>query len=237
VRRSFLRLLASNPWTTALGSAREAARSCQDSCYVLDKRRSIAYNSRQLSAGPTALPPTALPPTALPPKANAFLETIITLLLPYFATGTADMQAVRAEIIETLASYATRSRAEMLYAAQIIALGMTTLDVLAEAKTADMSQSMRIRSRGCANGLNRAAIRTEKALDQRLAGEPPPTPEPGALEMPRNQPARAPTNHRIHTQALPATAVPLQPNSQLWAGAMMDTLRQMGLPAQPAPHG
>jgi hypothetical protein len=42
----------------------------------------------------------------------------------------------------------------MLQAAQMIALGMTMLDLLSEARTAEMSQSMRIRYRGCANGLS-----------------------------------------------------------------------------------
>src|SRR3984957_13869494 len=112
----------------------------------------------------------------------AFLETIIACLMPYFA-GEATTQEARSEIIDTLASYATRTRAEMLQAAQIIALGMTTLDVLAEAKTAEMSQSMRIRYRGCANGLNRSTLNTEKALDRRLdcelpAATPEPVPEP-----------------------------------------------------------
>jgi hypothetical protein len=70
----------------------------------------------------------------------------------------------------------------MLQAAHIIALGMTTLDVLAEAKTAEMSPSMRLRHRSCANSLNRATLQTEKALDLRLGDEvlpaSDPTPEP-----------------------------------------------------------
>jgi hypothetical protein len=49
---------------------------------------------------------------------------------------------------------------------------MTTLDVLAEAKTAG-SQSMRLRYRSCANSLNRSTLQTEKALDQRLGDEIP----------------------------------------------------------------
>src|SRR5271154_7637555 len=82
-----------------------------------------------------------------------------------------DKHEARSEIIDTLASYETRTRAEMLQAAHIIAFGMTTLDVLAEAKTAEMSQSMRLRYRGCANSLNRSTLQTEKALDQRLGDE------------------------------------------------------------------
>ena len=114
---------------------------------------------------------------SLPP--NHFLESIIAFLMPYFSIHTQDIRGARSEIIDTIASYATRTRAEMLQAAQIIALGMTTLDVLAEAKTAEMSQSMRIRYRGCANGLNRSTLNTEKALDRRLDCDlPPPEPVP-----------------------------------------------------------
>jgi hypothetical protein len=96
--------------------------------------------------------------------------------LPYFTIATADISHARIEIIDTLGSYAIRTRAEMLQAAQIIALGMTTLEVLAEARTAEMSPSMRIRCRGCANGLNRSTLQTEKALDLRLADEVLPDP-------------------------------------------------------------
>ena len=63
----------------------------------------------------------------------------------------------------------------MLMAAHIIALGMTTLDVLAEAKTAEMS-SHAPPLRGCANSLNRSTLQTEKALDQRLGDEIPAAP-------------------------------------------------------------
>src|ERR1700687_1716662 len=104
-------------------------------------------------------------------RSSSFLETIIAFLLPYFTDAAMDKHEARSEIIDTLASYETRTRAEMLQAAHIIAFGMTTLDVLAEAKTAEMSQSMRLRYRGCANSLNRSTLQTEKALDQRLRGE------------------------------------------------------------------
>ena len=111
---------------------------------------------------------------ARPP--NSFLETIITFLLPYFSAASMDKHEARSEILDTLAAYETRTRAEMLQAAHVIALGMTTLDVLAEAKTTEMSPSMRLRYRGCANSLNRSTLQTEKALDERLARELPAAP-------------------------------------------------------------
>jgi hypothetical protein len=121
---------------------------------------------------------------AAAPKQSACLDTVIGFLLPYFAAAAADLRSARADVVETLVSYGTRTRAEFLQAAQIIALSMTTLEVLHEARTMEMSQSMRIRHRGNANSLNRAAVRTQKALDHNLTREvaepprPPAEPEP-----------------------------------------------------------
>src|ERR1700754_1302190 len=114
---------------------------------------------------------------------NSFLETIIAFLMPYFTAASRDKNEARSEIIDTLAAYDTRTRAEMLQAAHIIAFGLTTLDVLAEAKTAEMSQSMRLRYRSCANGLSRSTLQTEKALDQRL-GDEIPTAAPAEMAEP-----------------------------------------------------
>ena len=168
-------------------------------------------------------------PAAVPLKPSAFLETVIAFLLPHFSAAAADIDDARSEIIDTLASYATRTRAELLQAAQIIALGMTTLDVLAEAKTADMSMSMRIRFRGCANGLNRAVLNTEKSLDRHLACDLP--------VAPLNGPADAAT---MSTVVPPLAAVDLhragrstashrpidrqEQNNQFWAGGLMHAL-------------
>jgi hypothetical protein len=164
-------------------------------------------------------------------KPSAFLETIIVFLLPYFTIGTADPIEARTEILETLASYATRTRAEILQAAQIVAFGMTTLDVLAEARTAGMSMSMRIRFRGCANGLNRSTLQTEKALDHRLACDPPrapePTPEP-VSDIPN--PAMPVALNRSYDARPAIGTAPEELNRQLWAGAMMDTVTRMGIP-------
>jgi hypothetical protein len=176
---------------------------------------------------------------AQPP--NAYLETIIAFLMPYFSAAAADIREARSEIIDTLASYATRTRAEMLQAAHIIALGMTTLDVLAEAKTAEMSPSMRLRYRSCANSLNRSTLQTEKALDQRLGDEVLPAPSP-APQPPDEMPEaelnaaiqQALDNHRNNRAH---TATHQDQTTQLWAGAMLDSLQKLGVPVQPVPNG
>ncbi len=200
---------------------------------------------------------------SLPP--NHFLESIIAFLMPYFSIHTQDIRGARSEIIDTIASYATRTRAEMLQAAQIIALGMTTLDVLAEAKTAEMSQSMQIRYRGCANGLNRSALNTEKALDRRLDCDlppaiPDPVPEPvndvpdADMEIAMEQARAAIEAHRNSVQSrraasdAPKTPVttsvktthpttPQEQNQPLWSSAILDALAQIGVPNGATPLG
>ena len=178
------------------------------------------------------------------PHPSAFLESIIAFLLPYVTTAAKNTHDARNEIIETLNSYGTRTRSEMLQAAQIIALGMTTLDVLAEAKTAEMSQSMRLRYRGCANGLNRSTLRTEKSLDERLAYDPPAPaetiPEP-INDVPDADLETAMAHARAAIEAHRRNRVsairPEPKNDQRWAGAMTDTLKQMGMPVGPTPAG
>jgi len=184
-------------------------------------------------------------------RPNSFLDTIIAFLMPYFINASRDKHEARSEIVDTLVAYETRTRAEMLQAAHIIAFGMTTLDVLAEAKTAEMSQSMRLRYRSCANSLNRSTLQTEKALDQRLGDElpaaPAAMPEPiddmrEAEIMAAIQQAKANINAqrpRAHpaTGPHPATNDPRDQtwDPQLWASAMIESLQHPGAPVQPSP--
>ncbi len=183
---------------------------------------------------------------ALPP--NSFLETIIAFLLPYFSAASRDKHEARSEILDTLAAYETRTRAEMLMAAHIIALGMTTLDVLAEAKTAEMSQAMRLRYRGCANSLNRSTLQTEKALDQRLGDEIPAAPaemqepvddmrQPEIMAAIQEYKAKIDSQRPRAAHPAPATHPRMDEarNAQLWASAMMNSLQQAGAPVQPSP--
>ncbi len=181
---------------------------------------------------------------ALPP--NSFLETIIAFLMPYFIGASKDKHEARSEIIDTLAAYETRTRAEMLQAAHIIAFGMTTLDVLAEVKTIEMSQSMRLRYRSCANSLNRTTLRTEKALDQRLGDE---SPAPAEVQDPVDdmrqdeimaaiQQYKADINNR-RPRAHPAAAQHLPTDQisdpELWGRVMLGLLQQPGAPVPPSP--
>jgi hypothetical protein len=132
---------------------------------------------------PVQTPITASAPLSTEPfpfLQTPFLQRLVRFLLPYFLGVCPDLDSARAEILETLASYGARNRAELLNASQIIAYGLSGLDVLREAKSTEMSASLRLRYRGCANTLNRSGQKNEQALNRRLAQDVPTTAEPAA---------------------------------------------------------
>ena len=118
-----------------------------------------------------ALPTSPFP--AIPSTTGAFLERLITFLIPYFLGFGADRAAARSEALETLLSYGARTRAEFICAVQIIVFSFAALDTLAAANMPEMSPSMRLRFRGCANNLNRSSQKTEQTLAKRLAADMP----------------------------------------------------------------
>ena len=249
-----------------------------------------------MSQQPDAAPPSTV--ASGTPLVTGFLESIVRFLMPYFIGTAAGVDAARAEILETLAACGARTRMEMLSAAQIIAFSMSTLDMLAEAKAAELSASLRLRCRGCANGLSRSTRQHEASLDRSLAAEPqatgplmagdplsdppldnlsdqavqiaiqqaqatlaghramtpataatpaatplaatppvatPPVATPlAATPHPASRPAATqphPVAEPSAPLSAPAASRPLTPqerNKQLWAGAMLETLRQMG---------
>ena len=176
--------------------------------------------------------------------------------MPYFIGVTPDAKAARAEALETLASYGARTRGELMNAVQVIILGFSTLETLCEASAGkNMSPSMRLRYRGCANNLNRNGQKTEQTLMKRLAREvPKPTdltvepvndmPEAQVEETLRQTQAKIDTARDRLSGTRPAPSPqprPPQPqqsqaeqNKRLWGSAMMDTLAEMGMPVRPA---
>ena len=116
---------------------------------------------------------------------SAFLDRLILFLLPYFLTVTPDVELARAEIVQTLASYGARTRAEMLSAVQIIAFSFSALDVLAEASMMDTPPVTRLRFHGCANALNRSCQQNERMLARRLACDLPAAAPPGRTRQRR----------------------------------------------------
>ena len=188
----------------------------------------------------------------MPTHAAPFLQGLTTFLIPYFLAIIPDPAAARAQCFETLASYGARTRAEAINAVQIIAFSLTTLDTLAEAKENEMSLSMRLRYRGCANNLNRSAQQNEATLAKRQAADPPqpaePAKEPVAdLSNEETQQALQHVHAQIaaHRSRLATTRPANEPdappsyvddlNMAAWTNAMIEVLTPTGLPAEPPP--
>jgi hypothetical protein len=110
-----------------------------------------------------------------PRPTGLFIERLVRFLLPYFLTVTQDTDLARAEILETLASYGARTRSEMLDAAKVIAFSFAALETLADAQAPEqeMSPSLRLRFRSCANSLSRYSQVSEKTLEKRLSCDRP----------------------------------------------------------------
>jgi hypothetical protein len=144
--------------------------------------------------------------------------------MPYFLGSATTVADARIEILRTLATYAARTRPNFLLAAQVIALGMTTLDALHEARTLEMSEQMRLRYRANANSLNRAMLQTEKSLQANLAVDIAPEPvQPAPAEDP------APDAETAAAVIQHSAADPVAPNPETTAAAVIDALRMMGL--------
>ncbi len=170
---------------------------------------------------------------------SLFFKRLVCYLMPYFSPLTNNLDHAEADIIETLASYGARTRSELLNVVQIIAYGMSGLELLAIAKgDTALSVSQHIRLRGCANNLNRSAHLAEKTLNNRLKCDLPT--KSGILdEAPVNDTATAQTEeilHRIDTRIAAARAA-ANPTKHGKGSAIFDNLfAEMNPPLQPAPR-
>jgi len=192
--------------------------------------------------------PSSQPPA---PHPNPFLERLILFLLPYFLPVCPDQAVARAEIIETLAAYGATSRSEVINAARVIAFSFAALDTLAEAREPELSPSLRLRHRSCANNLNRSCQQNERMLANRLARPAPEAPHPGQeplndvpdpefhAAIQQAEASIASHRNRLAPQSPRLPSRPLPPaekaqNDRLWAAAMINILAEMGMPVQPA---
>jgi len=103
---------------------------------------------------------------------DLLLELIVAFLAPLFISGTTDPGLARLAAIEAFAAYQAQTRAELLSIAQIIAFSLAAMDTLRLAMMPDLSLSMKLRLRGCANGLNRSAQQNVRALDKLRSDSP-----------------------------------------------------------------
>ncbi len=196
-------------------------------------------------------------------RPGPFLNRLVIYLLPYFLAVTADEENAKAEVLETLASYGARTRAELVKAVQIIAFSFSALDVLAEAKMGGsrLPPTLRLRYLGCANALNRHGEHSEKMLEKRLKCDPAGTAKPTAQPAPKpmadliadlpeadaevtmQQTQNVIANYRDRLSAARAAAGPQTapapgPNqTRRSPSAVMQAILEGGIPSRAAPAG
>jgi hypothetical protein len=176
--------------------------------------------------------PETTPPILLQP--GPFRSRLVLFLLPYFLAVTSDYDIASAEVLETLASYGARTRSELINAARIIAFSFSALDMLAEVKATEMSPSMSLRFRGCANNLNRACQQNEASLAKKLACDTPESPTAEPIDDMQEAEFEAALQHaKIQIEAyrngLPQTA-PVPPQRPM-GSAMLNALAKEARPS------
>ncbi len=117
---------------------------------------------------PTAADPDCQNAPSIPIHPSDFLvEFVVGVLAPLFMAGcSGDLSFARLSVIETINAYQARTQAELVMIAQIIGFGMAAMDNLRLSMDPGISLSMKLRLRGGANALNRAAQQNARALEK-----------------------------------------------------------------------
>jgi hypothetical protein len=187
-------------------------------------------------------PPEAAAGPVLP--ADILTNLVVTLLAPMFlVAGGGDIGFASMAALQTMSSYRTRTLADLIVAAQIVAYGLAALGSLGLSMEDGISLSMVLRLRGNNNACTRSAEHNRRSLEKSLAEDPPPNPaaptqDPAVAEYEAEVMANvAETKKRtadataslypagpVAAQAPTASALTLEDRQRqaLWADAMAD---------------
>jgi hypothetical protein len=120
---------------------------------------------------------TEAPPRPAPQDTGIHLEPeevlmhlVVTVLMPMFigATG-GDMYLARLAAFDTVNAYRFNNHVDLLSVAHIVAFGLVALGSLSLSMADDLTLSMTLRLRGCANALHRSGEQSRRALKDDLA--------------------------------------------------------------------
>lgn len=121
-----------------------------------------------------------------------FMQHLLLWLAPFFQAFSANGETLDpGDIYTTLTAYGAQTRVEMLHAALALAFNLSALDTLARAEAdPDMSATLRLRHRACANALHRSAARNTQAIAAQRRCDEPTQPGKDNQAGKDNQPAR-----------------------------------------------
>ncbi len=151
---------------------------------------------------------TATPPSPMP----AFILAVLTQMLS--AAGIADPDLASRAAAEAIETHAADGPRRLVTAGAIIALGLAALDALRLSMAPDLSLSMKLKLRSCANGLNRSVQASTKRLDAPAALPA------AAYQVPDPEPQPAQPLPDLSPAPIPPDAAQDQQNNLHWANAM-----------------
>jgi hypothetical protein len=180
--------------------------------------------------------------TAAPYYPSPFVTALLVTLGPYFsAHKPQNDEHPFTDIVRTLSDYGARTRVEMLHAAQALAFGFSALETLAEARSnPELTPTLLIRFRACANALHKAALASEKFLRARLSCDTPTTagrPKPDAPETPEEPEATALKALQQAKARIDAHRARLTPTPAQRRESALSHLFQQPEPSGPPPIG
>lgn len=100
------------------------------------------------------------------PADNPLLDFLLAVLASVMAPALDDLALARRAAQQAIQAYQPQGTYELIATGQILAFAMTALEALRLAAPQDLSPSMKLKLRGNANSLNRAARDTTRILDQ-----------------------------------------------------------------------
>ena len=125
---------------------------------------------------------------------HPLLDYLLAVLSAVMAPALNDPALARRAAQQAIEAYQPQTGHELLAAGQILAFALTALDALRLAAPTDVSPSMKLKLRGNANGLNRAARDNTRILDT-IRETPTPLPawhEPTPPPAPTPEPTKPP---------------------------------------------
>lgn len=111
--------------------------------------------------------------TTAEPPISALMAFLLAALSPLMAATLADLHLARLAAQEAITAYKVRGQEELVTVAQIVGFALTALDNLRLSMPAELSLSMKLKLRGNAGALNRAARDSTRILEKgRRTAEP-----------------------------------------------------------------
>jgi hypothetical protein len=151
--------------------------------------------------------------TAIQPSPMlAFILGLLTQMLS--AAGIADPDLASRAAAEAIETYAAAGSRRLVTAGEVIAFGLAALDALRLSMAPDLSLSMKLKLRSCANGLNRSVQASTKRLESSAALPA------AACQAPEPEPQPAHPLPDLSPAPIPPGATQDHQNALHWANAM-----------------